>query len=75
MANLSDYEWHIETEKLNPPLGSNHYAAKLAFVIKRIEGGPDERINPGLGEMWGPTAEEARNKVERAVKEWIAGQP
>jgi hypothetical protein len=28
------YDYEIVTEKLNPPLGKNHYAAKVQMMVK-----------------------------------------
>lgn len=66
------YDYEIVTEKLNPPLGENHYAAKVQMMVKFLGTGQTERINPNIGEMWGKTQQEAYQKVHRAVEDWIA---
>jgi len=73
MSNEYDYE--IITEKLNPPLGENHYAAKVQIMVKRLGSDRTQRVNPNIGEMWGKTEHEAYQKVQRAVEDWIATQP
>lgn len=67
-----DYDYEIITEKLNPPLGENHYAAKVQFMVKRLGPGRTQRINPNIGEMWGKNEQEAYQKVQKAVEDWIA---
>lgn len=66
MSNEYDYE--IITEKLNPPLGENRYAAKVHFIVKRLGPGRTERVNLNIGEMWGRTEHEAYQKVQDAVE-------
>ena len=72
MSEKFDYE--IITEKLNPPIGGRlHYAAKLSFMVRLKEGGSD-RFDPNLGERWRATEDEARDKLTKAVEEWIAAR-
>ena len=67
----NDYDYEIITEKLNPPLGENHYAAKVQIMVKRLGPSRTQRISPNIGEMWGRTKQEAYHKVQRAVEDWI----
>ena len=73
---MSDrYDYEIRTEKLIPPIGGTmRYAANLLFMVRLKEGGGSVKVNPGLGEVWGTTEQEARDKMTKAVKEWIAGR-
>jgi hypothetical protein len=69
---MSDqYDYEIAVEKLNPPMGSKRFAAKLAFMVRLKEAGQSERLYPNLGEHWGVTEQEAEDKVKRSVEEWI----
>ena len=68
----SKYDYEIITEKLNPPLGENRYAAKVYYMVKRMGPGHTERVNPNIGERWGKTEQEAYQKVKTALEEWIA---
>ncbi len=69
-----EYDYEIITEKLNPPLGENCFAAKVQFMVRRLEPGRTERVYPSIGEMWGRTEQEAYQKVRQAVEDWIAGR-
>jgi hypothetical protein len=67
------YDYEIDTEKLNPPLGGTlHYAAKVSFLVRLKENHTSERVSHNLGERWGATREEAFDKMKQAVEEWIA---
>lgn len=68
------YDYEIITEKLNPPLGENRFAAKVQFMVKRLGPGKTQRIDPNLGERWGRTEDEAYRKVRQAVEDWIAAR-
>lgn len=70
----SEYDYEIITEKLNPPLGENRYAAKVQFMMKRLGPGRTERVSPNIGELWGRTEQEAYQKVHDAVEQWIAAR-
>ncbi len=42
---MSDqYDYEIAVEKLNPPMGSKRFAAKLAFMVRLKEDGQSERL-------------------------------
>lgn len=65
------YNYEINTEKLDPPLGENRYAATV-IMAERLGPGQTQRVNPNIGELWGKTQEEAEKKLQQAVEKWIA---
>lgn len=72
------YDYHIATEKLNSPIGGSkyHYAAKLERLV--INPGPNVQVVPfsehQIGEVWGVTEDEARQKLTKMINEWIASR-
>ena len=72
MADRSEYDYHIVTEKLKSPIsGIYHYAAKVSVMVKLKKGGGTQRVSPDIGEMWGTTQDDAHDRVKRAVEKWI----
>ncbi len=58
------FDYEIQTSEIIPPLpGGERYAAKVSFL--------GAAVTRNFGETWGKTEEEARQKMEQAVEEWI----
>ena len=75
MADRSEYEYHVVTERLKSPIrGIYHYAAKVSVTVKLKKGGA-RRVSPDIGEMWGATQDDAHDRMERAVEKWIDERP
>lgn len=72
---MKRYDYEILTEKLNPPIGGlRRYAAKV--ILSKLEDNNQSQrvIVEGLGEVWGNTEQEAYQKMQQAVEDWIARQ-
>ena len=60
------YDYWVKTNELIPPLGEKKFSATAE--IHEIGG---EKVDHGLGEVWGETREEAQNKMKRIAEQWV----
>ena len=73
MATYFDYDIiTLETE----PTSDYRYVARVGRIVRNL--GDHSEIIPWqehqIPEMWGFTQDEAYNKLENAIKEWILAQ-
>ena len=69
---IADYE--ITVQELIPPIGhvSTHCAA-ISWVFEKTNDG-NKRVEVNLGEVYGKSEEDARNKMEKIFESWLAEQ-
>ena len=67
---MSYYEYIIDVRLLNPPIGKTYYYfAKVSYLYC-----DNVKIKHDFREKWGRTKEEAKEKMEEEIKEWIKSQ-
>ncbi|MBI2612808.1 hypothetical protein HYW59_03310 [Candidatus Kaiserbacteria bacterium] len=59
----------VNIEEIKPPMGELKFAAKA--TIHEIGKG---EVDHGLGEVWGKTREEATQKMNEKIKQWLETQ-
>lgn len=68
------YSYEIVIGKLLPPMADYRFVAKISFLYKRKPIGEDESIPDPVGEAWGRSEYEAREKVWKKIELWIRDQ-
>lgn len=63
---LQKYDHWVKVNELVPPLGRNKFFATAE--IHEIGG---IKVDHSLGEVWGKTREEAYNKMQEMIRQWI----
>jgi hypothetical protein len=71
----TNFDYDIITLEAQPT-SDYRYLARIGRIVRNL--GTDAQVVPWhehqIPEMWGLTQEEAYNKLENAIKEWIATQ-
>jgi hypothetical protein len=74
-SNITDgYDYNIIAKPIIPPLGRMYNHAGKVEYIYRYNKNKKIRIDHDFGETWGVTEDEAIQKMEEKVKEWIKSQ-
>lgn len=63
---VQKYDSFVKVRELKPPLGENKFYAHAE--IHEIGKG---KVEHGIGERWGKTKEEASNKMNEEIEQWI----
>lgn len=63
----------IDVKPLIEPIGGVYrFVAKLAYCYESLAGGPEKSVDPGIGEVWGQTEDDARQKLKSKMEAWIS---
>ena len=60
------YDYWVKVQELIPPLGENRF-----FAIAEIHEIGKGKADYDLGEVWGKTREEAEEKMNKKIIEWV----
>lgn len=71
---MAEYDYNIIATPIIPPLGRKYKHAGIVEYFYRRGKIKNIKIDHDFGETWGVTEEDAIQKMEEKVKEWIKAQ-
>ena len=70
---LGDYHYDIAIYEAAPPANAGRFYARVVNMV-RLESGRTMAVSPEFHDEYGPTADEARSRLEAAVEAWEKNQ-